>query len=408
LSAVFSSDVVVVGSGPAGSVTALFLARAGFDVALLDRSPFPRPKPCGEYLTPGAVRLLRDEIGVLPELMRQGAARLTRETVVPHRAAPFGGATDALACPRIVTDTVLRDAARAAGARVFDGISVREVLRDGAGVRGVSGTDDNGAPVEFRAKVTVGADGSRSLLARTLGVVRPISRLQRLALVAHYAPADGDIAEDEAGTAVTMHLPRDGSDACCGVGPACGPDRARNVNLVVPLSEAPRMAGRRQAYFESCLRDAFPEVWEGVRDAPMTGPLLSVGCFGHHTTRAAGDGAVLVGDAATFIHPFTGEGVYFALRGAQMASDAIARALEAGDVSRRGLRGYDSARRADLLPRYRLCDAVQRVVHSPPLLAWASSRLRRSEPLTDLLLRAVGDLARPADLFSLGTLRLAL
>jgi len=403
LSSLFSSDVVVIGSGPAGSATALFLARAGFDVALLDRSSFPRTKACGEYLTPGAVRLLRDEIGVLPELLHQGAARLTRETVVPHWAAPFGGATAALACPRTVTDAVLREAAQAAGARVFDSISVREILRDNIGVRGVSGTDRDGMIVEFRARVTVGADGTRSLLARTLGAVKPIPRLQRIALVAHYAAADGDDTDS-----VNMHLPRDGSDACCGVGPPCGPDGTRNVNIVVPLSESPHMAGRRQAYFESRLRAAFPQVWEGVRDTPQSGPLLSVGCFGHHTTRATDDGAVLVGDAATFIHPFTGEGVFFALRGAQMAAGTIGRALEAEDVSRHGLRGYDAARRAELLPRYRLCDLVQRVVHSPTLLTWASARLRRSEPLTDLLLRAVGDLARPADLFSLNTLRLAL
>jgi flavin-dependent dehydrogenase len=393
---------VVVGSGPAGSATALFLARAGFDVALLDRSPFPRAKPCGEYLTPGAVRLLRDEIGVMPELMRQGAARLTRETIVPHRADPFGGLTDALACPRTVTDAVLREAARAAGARVFDGVSIREILRDGTGIRGVSGVDGSGAPVEFRAKVTVGADGSRSLLARTLGVVKPIPRLQRIALVTHYAATGGDTQS------VTMRLPRDGTDACCGVGAPCGPDGTRNVNIVVPLSEAPEMAGRRREYFESRLRTAFPEVWDELQGAAMTGPLLSVGCFGHHTTRATGDGAALVGDAATFIHPFTGEGVFFALRGAQMAAETIGRALKLGDTSRHGLRGYDDARRAELLPRYRLCDLVQRVVHSPTLLAWASARLRRSEPLTDLLLRAVGDLARPADLFSLNTLRLAL
>ena len=84
-------------------------------MTLLDRAAFPRDKPCGEYLTPGAVRLLRDEMGVLPTLMARGAARLTQETVVPHRARAFSGPTDALACPRIVTDRVLRDAAEAAG-----------------------------------------------------------------------------------------------------------------------------------------------------------------------------------------------------------------------------------------------------------------------------------------------------
>jgi flavin-dependent dehydrogenase len=133
-----------------------------------------------------------------------------------------------------------------------------------------------------------------------------------------------------------------------------------------------------------------------------------VGCFGHHTARATGDGAVLVGDAATFINPFTGEGVFFALRGAQMAAEAVGDALARGDVGRHALRPYDAARRAELLPRYRLCDAVQRIVHSPALLAWGAERLRRSAPLTDLLLRTLGDLARPADLFTLPALRLAL
>ena len=145
-----------------------------------------------------------------------------------------------------------------------------------------------------------------------------------------------------------------------------------------------------------------------MQHSVQVGPLRSVGCFGHHTRRASADGAVLVGDAATFIHPFTGEGVYFALRGAQLAADTIGTALNCGDVSAHRLHSYDNARRADLLPRYRLCDLVQRVVHSPALLGWGAERLRRSGPLTDLLLRAVGDVARPADLFSLPALRLAL
>ena len=376
----------------------MFLARAGYQVTLLDRAVFPRDKPCGEYLTPGAVALLRDEIGVLPDLMAAGAARLTRETVVPHHSPAFCGATDALACPRVVTDHVLRHAAQAAGVHVIEGVQVRRIFPDGSGV---VGTDDGG-PQEFRTRVTVGADGTRSLLARAMGVVKPIPRLQRIALVTHYRGG-----YDTADTGVTMHLPRDGSDACCGVGAACGPDGTRNVNLVVPQSEAPRMARRRQAYFEERLRVSFPQVWDWVKDAALTGTVQSVGCFGHHTTRAAGDGAVLVGDAATFIHPFTGEGVYFALRGAQLAAEAIGQALARGDVSRRQLQSYDAARRRELRPRYRLCDAVQRVVHSPAGLGWAAARLRRSEPLTEALLRTVGDLARPADLFSFATLRMA-
>jgi geranylgeranyl reductase family protein len=402
---VTTTDVLVLGAGPAGSATALFLARMGYEVTLLDRATFPRDKPCGEYLTPGAVALLRDELGVLPTLLANGAVRLTQETVVAHNLQSFGGATDALACPRVVTDQVLRDAAEAAGVRVLEGFHVRRVIRAQNQIVGASGIDSAGNAHSFRARVTVGADGTHSLLARELGVVKPIPRLQRIALVTHYESDEG--RESVSDTGVTMHLPQDRTDACCGVGAACGPQFTRNVNIVVPASEAAHMAGQRQDYFENKLRVSFPQVWEQVKDTAQMGPLRSVGCFGHHTTRASDHGAVLVGDAATFINPFTGEGVYFALRGAQLAAEAIHEALKCSDVSRQGLRGYDAARRQELLPRYHLCDAVQRLVHSPALLSWAGERLRRSEPLTETILRTIGDVARPADLFSLANLRLA-
>ncbi len=389
-------DVAVIGGGPAGAAAALFLARAGCEVVLFDRDAAPRPKPCGEYLTPGAVALLRDTLGVLPQMQAQGAAQINRETVVPHNGRAFGGETNALACPRTVTDTVLRNAARVAGVNVCEEVSVRSVLQRDGRIQGVHVRDKRGDEWDCRARVTVGADGTRSLLARTLGVVRPLPRLQHIALVGHFQYLDED--EGEPG-AVTMHLPSDGTHACCGVGTRCGPDRTRNVNLVVPLSEAAQMAGRREEYFAERLRLSFPRVYETWQGAVPIGPLLSVPCFGHHTTRATGDGALLAGDAATFIHPFTGEGVFFALRGAELAAQAIKAALQSGDVSQSGLRSYDAARARELGPRYQLCDAVQRVVHSPALLALAGTALRRSPSLTQTLLRAIGDMGHPHDLF---------
>lgn len=394
-------DVAVVGGGPAGSATALFLARAGYDVVLFDRDAAPRPKPCGEYLTPGAVGLLRDDLGVLPQMLMQGAVPITRENVVPQDGRAFGGDTAALACPRTVTDAVLRNAANAAGARIVENVSVRSFLQDDGRISGVQSRDKSGKTWDCHARVTVGADGTRSLLARKMGVVRPVPRLQQVALVGHFR-YPGTCADVPG--AVTMHLPADGSHACCGVGAACGADQTRNVNIVVPLSEAARMAGRREQYFAERLRVSFPQVWDQWRHSIPLGPLLSVPCFGHHTVRATDEGALLVGDAATFIHPFTGEGVFFALRGAQLAAQTIDTALRAGDVSRRMLQSYDAARRRELLPRYRLCDAVQRIVHSPALLGLAGTTLRRSPSLTQSLLRAIGDLDRPRDLFTLPVL----
>lgn len=369
---------------------------------MLDRALFPRDKPCGEYLTPGAVKILRDELDILPQMLTEGARRITWENVVPHSSSPFGGATDALTCPRIITDRILRDAAESAGAEVNEGFSVRQIRRKEGKVCGVLGKDAHGETVTYQSQVVVGADGTHSLLAREMGVVRPIPRLQRIALVTHYSPTKpwGD-------DRMTMYLPRDRSDGCCGVGASCGTEKTRCINLVVSTSEAPKMAGRHAEYWEERLRKSFPQVWEQLKDARQVGQLRTIGCFGHRTTRAADHGALLVGDAATFINPFTGEGVYFALRGAQLAAESIHIAIQRGDLSQQSLQSYDADRRAELLPRYRLCDAVQFIVHSPALLGWVAERLRRSGGLTDALLQTIGDIGRPADLFSLSTLRLA-
>ena len=204
-----------------------------------------------------------------------------------------------------------------------------------------------------------------------------------------------------------MYLPSDGSDGCCGVGPPCGKEGARNINVVVPRTESHRMAGRRAAYFYERLQKAFPGVWALLQDAEMAGDLQSIGCFGHTTRRATEHGAVLVGDAATFIHPFTGEGVFFALRGAQLAAKAIDAALRADDVSAQALSAYDAARRRELLPRYKLCGWVQRVTHSPHMLALAASSLRRAPDLTGFLFSVLGDRRHPAELISGRAARLA-
>jgi len=418
-------DIAIMGAGPAGSTAAILLARRGYDVVLVDRARFPRDKVCGDYLTPGAVKFLRDEIGVEGQLLRAGAVRVERQTVVTHGNRSFAGHVDAIACPRRVTDAVLVDEARRSGVDVIEGFHVRDILFDGHRVTGFSGkVDSPGAMptalgrhvlsdrLDVRARITIGADGTHSLLARRLGLVRPIPRLHRLVLSGYI---------DDTGNDMTMYLPVNRTDACCGLGPSDSTGK-RNLTIVVPTSEATAIAAGREHYFRDRLSTSFPHVpvahfaWPprtSIRN-PIIGEgslsdqgrqrLRSTACFGHRTKRAAADGALLIGDAATFIHPFTGEGVYYALEGARLAAAAVDEALQVGDVSYRTLSAYDRARAKSLSPRYRLCDIVQHIVHSPRLLKVAAEILQKSPPLSNQIFSTVGDITEPASLVSLANI----
>src|SRR5215213_2208009 len=173
-------DVLVVGGGPAGASVAFALARAGVRVHVIDRARFPRPKPCAEYLSPEASRILAD-MGALDPVERSGAAAL----IGIHVRAPngavikgdfvaghgFRGFRDrGLSVRRETLDAILLDRARASGACVTEGVRVTDVLRTGDGrVIGVSTLID-GAPGELRAPLVIGADGLRSVVARRLGL----------------------------------------------------------------------------------------------------------------------------------------------------------------------------------------------------------------------------------------------
>lgn len=396
-------DVIVVGGGPAGAATAAHLARVGRSVLLLDRAGFPRDKPCGEFYSP-PVRGLLSELGVYEEVLAAGARRIDGATVRCASGRQFGGgfcasrsaskwaAEGGFSLERRVLDSLLWDNARRVGADTTSAVSVRGVLRDEAnricGVR-----TDQGM---FTAPLIVGADGSNSLVAREMNVVRRLPHLQKIALVSHFSGVDSSGSKESDAAHVEMHLGNGG--VVCGFGP--GPDDTANVTLVVSRTEAAEIAGRgAAAYADALLSSVFPHLARRLAGARRT-RIATCGTSGHVTQAPVADGALLVGDAAAFIDPFTGEGVYFALRGAQMAAEAIADALRRGDASARSLRPYACARRGEFAPKYMLCDLVQRVVHQRALIENVARRMGRRPHLAEQLLGITGDMVSPYRLLS--------
>ncbi len=383
-------DAVVVGAGPAGSATARFLAQAGARVLLLDRAQFPRDKPCSEYLSPQSTRVL-ERLGadVVAAVEAAAPAHLYgMKLVAPSGRVALGRfAADhgwrpprpyGFALPRTVFDTILRDAAVRAGVESWEGAAVEDLVYDAGAVGGVVVRTDNGQRTTLHARVVIGADGLNSVVARRLGV-RTEHTPRRVAYTAHVA----DVRD--VGDAGEMHV---GQRGYVGLGPVGG--GVTTVALVLPLA-AVRADGRdmRRDFFAELER--FPGLAGRFAARRLVRRVLVTGPFARWSRRTTADGALLVGDAADFFDPFTGQGIYAALRGAELAAEVLIPALAAGPVTAAALAPYRRARRRAFLGKWTLERLIGLGVGWPALAERVIARLARRPALADLLVGATGN-----------------
>ena len=383
----FDADAIVVGGGPAGSVSAALLAERGHHVLLLDKARFPRHKACSEYVNPAGARLLTD-LGLDRDLDALGAHRMEGMLIHSpggHRfLADFGAATPgsgAIGLSRFRLDSLLLDRARDAGVVVREGAHVRDVVVEGGRVRGVVAAVD-GDRVTLRAPLTIGADGRHGIVSRVLGLDVPLRWPRRTGLVAHYQGVSGLDRWGE------MHIAPRGY-GYAGLAPL--EDGLTNVAFVVDSAAIAARANTIGVFFDEALA-RIPEVAAQLAGAERVGGIRGVGPMARRARKVAGDGFLLVGDAASFLDPFTGEGVYEALRGATLLAPVADAALRAGDVSMPMLAPYRVARRRAFWAKRQVCWLVQGFIAAPPLMNYATARLDRRPTTAATLAGVLGDL----------------
>jgi geranylgeranyl reductase family protein len=331
-----SYDVVVIGAGPAGCCTATLLAREGHDVLLLEKETFPRYH-IGESLIPETYWPL-ERLGVIDELKRSDfvkkysvqffnqAGNASRpfyfEETNPHESSQTWQVT------RADFDLMLMNNARRNGCTVVEGCRVTDVLMEGEAARGVSVRRTGKAEQKIAARVTVDATGIDALLSRKLKIRQPDPRLRKASVYTFYRGAHRESGKDEGATLILNTEGRTGwfwyiplANDVVSVGVVSSPEEL--------FADGER---DRAAILDRQIARCAP-IRERLVDATQTGEIRACTDYSWRSTRVAGDGFVLVGDAFGFLDPVYSSGVFLALKSGEMAADAIHDALTLNDVS---------------------------------------------------------------------------
>jgi geranylgeranyl reductase family protein len=375
----YDSDAIVVGGGPAGAAAAARLAAQGFRIVLVDRASFPRDKVCGDFVGPTALAELAD-LGVAQiEAFRATSkmANLALHVDADQPAVMSVPQVDGLpgygrVIPRRQLDAWILDAARHAGVTVLDGRKVTAIQQaaDAITVQGHSAA----GPWQLRTRLLLGADGSNSLVARTLRGGVPPSQDRIVAVRAYFDDVDGP---DDQGD---IWFRGDTFPGYYWLFPAGGGLANLGVGMVV--STYPR-SGRnlREMLLRLLAEDA--SVQHRLRGARMRGKVL-----GHPLTTydprlpLIGDRMMLLGDAAGLINPLNGEGIQYALHSARWAAGIAADCLASDRLDAASLEGYQQR--------------VHQSLRSDMAFSRLIVQLFRNRNLNDVWLRALRSIASRA------------
>jgi len=330
-----SPHIIVIGGGPAGSAAATLLAQKGLRVRLFERERFPRFH-IGESLMPETYWIFQ-RLGVLDKMKAGPCVKKYSVQFVNDlgkESQPFyffetnpHESSQTWQVVRSEFDQMLLDNAREHGADVRQGTRVLDVLFDGKRAVGVRVQDEEGRQEELHAEVVVDASGQSSLIANRLKLRRPDPFLKKATVWTYYEGAYRDPGLDEGATLVLhtagkkgwfWYIPQHNNMVSIGV--------------VSSLDYLFKGRGDHETIFNEEV-ERCPAVKRRLAVGRRATGFYSTKDFSYRSTRVAGDGWVLVGDAFGFLDPIYSSGVFLALKSGQLAADAVAEGFAKKDFS---------------------------------------------------------------------------
>lgn len=378
-------DVIVVGAGPSGSVLARLLALQGVKVLMLDAARFPRRKPCGESLNPGAVAVLQRVMG------KESAAALTNMLQIPYSvlngwqlnsdgieiAASFPEGNCGIGCSRELFDHWLVEEACRAGAQFEQQTQVEQLLWDAGRVIGVRVRTSSNKTHDLHAAYVAGADGIRSAVARSAGI-SCFGPLRKAALTARL----NGVAE--LSDKVELFMRANGVVGLAPIG-----DGMANMTVALQGTSIAAAASIGKAAFMLQAAQEIPRLAERIQHVEMQGEVLACGPFERKVRTSVINGMILVGDAAGYYDPMTGQGIYRAIRSAELAAPTLLQALQTG--SRQPLNRYNREREQQFAGGTRLQRVIEHISRNRMIWSAALHVIGSSTLLKKKLVQAVGD-----------------
>ena len=392
------ADVIVVGAGP-GSTTAYYLAQAGLDVLLLEKSRFPREKVCGDGLTPRGVRALvamgisvsEQDGWVRNKGLRVIGAGMRLELPWPELSSYPGYG---LVRPRTDLDQMLARRAEQAGARLLEGVTVTgSVLDDRTGrITGVVAKSGGDGERSYRGRIIVAADGNSSRLSVSMGLRKRDDRPLGVAVRTYYQSPRHD--DDYLESWLDLW---DGDRLLPGYGWIFGMgDGTSNVGLGLLNTSAAFGHTDYHALLRRWLQ-GMPAEWgftEENRTEPIRGAALPMG---FNRTPHYYQGLLLAGDAGGMVNPFNGEGIAYAMESGEILARTIAQALARArrTETERVLAGYPRALSDAYGGYYAAGRVFVKAIGRPGLMRFATKHAMSRPALMAFALKVLANLADP-------------
>jgi len=331
---VLETDVVVIGGGPGGSTVSTVMADRGLKVELFERDNFPRFH-IGESLIPETYWVFK-RIGMLDKMKKSAFVKKFSVQFVNSQgkeSAPFyfhdnkpHECSQTWQVIRSEFDAMMLENAREHGVNVHQPARVLDVIFEGERAVGVK-VQENGESYEVRAKVVVDASGQSTMIQNRLKLRKWDPILNKGAIWSYFRGAYRDTGRDEGATVVIQtpdkkgwfwYIPQH--------------DETMSVGVVAPFDDLFKGRGTHEEVFNEEVEKC-PAVKKRIEGSERATGYFATKDYSYRTTKASGDGWVLVGDAYGFLDPLYSSGVLLALKSGELAGDAIADSIAAGDTS---------------------------------------------------------------------------